>query len=252
MRVLVTNDDGIASPGLHALAAALVEGGWDILVAAPVRDCSGMGAALGPLHLSGRVDFTRAEIEGVDCEAVAVDGPPALCAFAACLGGFGPRPDIIVSGINAGANTGRAVLYSGTVGAALSGMNFNVPGIAVSQVVGTPTEWASAAAIAVSLVEPVLALPTNVVLSLNVPNLALASVKGPVSARLDPGGRVEASMVEHEDGVLELRMPESRGPAREGTDDALLAAGYATLTAIVGPHATAMDLDEICRQAMSA
>src|SRR4029077_17041832 len=99
MRVLVTNDDGIGSPGLHALVGAIAADGHDAVIAAPAADCSGFGAAIGPLHLSGQTSFGGADgLCGVD--AVAVDGPPALAVLAGCLGGFGPRPGVVVSGIN--------------------------------------------------------------------------------------------------------------------------------------------------------
>ena len=109
----MTNDDGIDAPGIHAVANALAGAGYEVVVIAPAHDCSGFGAALGPLHVTGKIDFERESLDGID--AFRVDGPPALCVFAACLGGFGDRPELVVSGINAGANTGRAILHSGTL-----------------------------------------------------------------------------------------------------------------------------------------
>ncbi|HEX6236859.1 MAG TPA: 5'/3'-nucleotidase SurE [Acidimicrobiales bacterium] len=133
MRVLVTNDDGVESPGLHELAQSLAACGHDLVVAAPDRDMSGSSAAIGQVHIDEHIDAEPAELPGLDgVPAYAVDGPPGLCVFAARLGGFGPPPDLIVSGINPGANTGRAVLHSGTVGAALTAASFGCRGIAVS------------------------------------------------------------------------------------------------------------------------
>lgn len=241
MRVLVTNDDGISSPGLHHLAVALERSGHDVVIAAPARDYSGFGAAIGPLHLTGKVDFERMHFEEVAHPAFSVDGPPALCVLAAMMGGFGPRPDLVVSGINAGANTGRAVLHSGTVGAALTGLNFGVPGLAVSQVASDHPEWASAAALAVAVAQRTADLRPPMVLNLNVPNVALSDIGGVVVASLDPGGTVQAAMVERESGVLGFHMPERTSP-RDGTDTAELAAGRATITALVGPHALGVDL----------
>ena len=251
MRVLVTNDDGIASPGLHALARALVDSGVEVLVAAPSKDHSGMGAALGPLHMTGRVDFARVQIEGVDCEAVSVEGPPALCVLAACLGCFGDKPDVVVSGINAGANTGRAVLHSGTVGAALTGLNFGLPGLAVSQVTGDPHIWESAATLAASLVAGVAAVRPLAVVNLNVPNRPLVEIRGPVEAQLDRGGTVRATMIERAEGELEVRWPEGRLP-RAGSDNALLAEGFATLTALAGPQAADIDVARVLGRRISA
>ncbi len=133
MKVLVTNDDGVGSPGLHALARALVDAGHDVVVVAPDRDYSGSGAAIGHLHADDHIDAAPVELPGLaGVRAYAVDGPPGLCVLAARLGGFGDPPDIVVSGINPGCNTGRAVLHSGTVGAALTAANFGVRGLAVS------------------------------------------------------------------------------------------------------------------------
>jgi 5'-nucleotidase len=133
MKVLVTNDDGIDAPGLHALAQALVADGRDVVVVAPARDMSGSGAAIGQVHLDQSIDARRVELPGLGgVPAYAVDGAPGLCVLAARLGGFGDPPDVVMSGINPGCNTGRAVLHSGTVGAALTAANFGVRGLAVS------------------------------------------------------------------------------------------------------------------------
>ena len=133
MRVLVTNDDGVGSPGLHALARVLVDGGHDVIVVAPDREMSGSAAAIGQVHVEEGIDAERVELPRLDgVPAYAVAGPPGLCVLTARLGGFGDPPDLIVSGINPGCNTGRAVLHSGTVGAALTGANFGCRGLAVS------------------------------------------------------------------------------------------------------------------------
>jgi len=84
------------------------------------------------------------------------------------------------------------------------------------------------------------------VLNLNVPNVALSDIGGVVVASLDPGGTVQAAMVERESGVLEFHMPERSSP-RDGTDTAELAAGRATITAVVGPHALGVDLASLRR-----
>lgn len=132
-RILVTNDDGVESAGLHALVRALVDDGRDVMVVAPARDMSGSGAAIGRIHLDESIDAQQVELPGLaGVPAYAVDGPPGLCVLAARLGGFGHRPELVVSGINPGCNTGRAVLHSGTVGGALTAANFGGRGLAVS------------------------------------------------------------------------------------------------------------------------
>ncbi|MGB1824237.1 MAG: 5'/3'-nucleotidase SurE, partial [Ilumatobacteraceae bacterium] len=114
MRILVTNDDGISSVGLHRLARAMTAHG-DVVVVAPDREFSGAGAAVGAIHLM-QPEVHRATVDGID-ESWAVSGPPALCVFFARLGAFGGPFDLVVSGINPGANVGRSVYHSGTVGA---------------------------------------------------------------------------------------------------------------------------------------
>ena len=115
MRILLTNDDGIDSVGLHVLARAMRPFG-EVVIAAPDREFSGAGAALGALHLI-QPEVHRAHVDGID-EAWAVTGPPALCVMFSRLGAFGAPFDLVVSGINPGANVGRSVYHSGTVGAA--------------------------------------------------------------------------------------------------------------------------------------
>ena len=116
-RILVTNDDGIASTGLHVLARTMRQHG-DVVVVAPEVEHSGAGAGVGPLHLI-KPQARQTTIDGVE-EAWCVNGSPALCTMFARFGVFGPI-DLVVSGINPGANVGRAVYHSGTVGAALDG-----------------------------------------------------------------------------------------------------------------------------------
>src|SRR3954449_721262 len=132
MRILVTNDDGVDCVGIHVLARRLGALG-DVVVAAPDREYSGAGAALGTLHLI-RPEVRRVTIDGVP-EAWSVTGPPALCVMFARLGVFGAPFDLVVSGINPGANSGRAIYHSGTVGAALTARNGGVSGVAISQAV---------------------------------------------------------------------------------------------------------------------
>jgi 5'-nucleotidase len=233
MRILLTNDDGIDAPGLHSLARAVKTCGHDVVIVAPARDYSGFGAALGPLHLTGQVLFEDRKIEDLlHVEAYAVDGPPALCAFSAALGGFGDKPDLLVSGINAGQNQGRAVLFSGTVGAALAACQFGVPAMAVS-LQHRPDDqwyWDTAAVCAASLVQSVYDIGPVAVLNVNVPNVRPYDVRGMRAAKLALGGTVQGTMVEKEPGALELNF--ERTEPIEGTDVALLREGYVTLSLI--------------------
>ena len=223
MRILVTNDDGIDSIGLHVLARAMRSFG-EVVIAAPDQEYSGAGAAIGALHII-QPEVQRRHIEGIDT-AWAVTGPPALCVFFARLGVYGPPFDLVVSGINPGANVGRAVYHSGTVGAAITARNGGISGIAISQAVtGFGVEgqgwddalkgqmWDSAATVAQSVVEGWIAdRPKEaVVINVNVPNCAVSEMKG--WRRTDIGHVVTRAMAgaelepkEGHDGAFYVRM----------------------------------------------
>ena len=234
MRVLVTNDDGIEAPGILPLARAVVAAGYDVVVAAPLVDMSGSGAAIGRVHGDETIDVKPVELaglEGVPC--IGVDGPPALAVMAGRLGGFGEPPELVVSGINPGPNTGRAVLHSGTVGAALTGANFGVSGLAVSIGVGEEYHWETAAALAVSVLDWLTDQPPTTVVNLNVPNVPHDQVLGVRLATLAPFGTVRAALVESE-GSLQMELSEHGMVLPPESDTALVLAGYAAVTSLVG------------------
>ena len=189
MRILVTNDDGVDSEGLHVLARSMQAHG-EVFVVAPDSEYSGAGAAIGPLHLT-EPEVRAVEIDGIDT-AWSVSGPPALCVMFARLGAFGDV-DFVVSGINPGANVGRSVYHSGTVGAALTARHTNIPSLAVSQhVSGFGTEgqtwgelivgqkWHVAAEVASAIVEGLFAddIGDSPVINVNVPHLELDQIRG--------------------------------------------------------------------------
>ena len=236
-RVLVTNDDGVHAAGILALATALARAGHDVTVAAPLDDRSGSGAALGPGHASGlRVE--RLDLAGLDGVPVhGLDGPPGMCVMAAHLGAFGERPEIIASGINLGGNTGRSILFSGTVGAALAAANFGLRGVAVSQSLGDPWRIETGAAYGVAAVEWALGHQTGSVLNVNVPNLAIEDVKGVRSGRLAPFGVVRTVLEGEVDGHLLLTLRETEEELDPDTDTSLVNAGYVSVNALVGPRA---------------
>ena len=214
VRILLTNDDGIDSVGLHILARAMKPFG-EVVIAAPDREFSGAGAALGALHLI-QPEVHKAHVDGID-EAWAITGPPALCVMFARLGAFGAPFDLVVSGINPGVNVGRSVYHSGTVGAALSGRNGLISGVAVSQAVtGFGVEgqgwdemlvgqkWESAAEVAATFVEGLVsAMPAQpVVVNINVPNKDVAEMKGWRVARVghEPPRRMSTAVLEPKEG----------------------------------------------------
>ena len=157
MRILVTNDDGVDSPGIHALAAALVADGHDVFVVAPTDDRSGAGASIGRMIGGGPPPVERRVWDELpDLPVHAIDAPPAMAVFATCLGAFGDLPDLIASGINPGANTGHLVLHSGTVGATLTGAGLRHPRASRCRSTGASSSeyhWDAAARIAASAVE---------------------------------------------------------------------------------------------------
>ncbi len=235
MRILITNDDGYQSGGIGVLAAAVAAAGHDVVVVAPDRDQSGCGAGIGQWHMDEHIDVQDVELQDAPgVRAVAVRGTPALAVFAANLGAFGLRPELVVSGINPGLNTGRATLHSGTVGAALTAANLGLSGLAVSQDYGDPMRWATAADLAVDAIGWLAEAPDRTVLNLNVPNTDPAAVKGIRWATLAPFGSVRAAIADSEDGRLQMEFREVEEELPTDSDTALVFAGYAAVSSLVG------------------
>lgn len=247
LRALITNDDGIDSPGLHALAAAAKAAGLEVIVAAPAEQASGASAALSAVRKDGRTVVERRELPGLDgIEAWAVHAQPGHIVAAALNGWLDPRPDLVLSGINHGGNVGRAVLHSGTVGAALTAKINDTKGLAVSLDVALhPTgerHWDSAAALVGPVLELLLDAPEGTALSLNVPDRPAAELRPLRHAKLARGGEVQMRVDEVRDGDLHLGEVEVSDEPEEGTDGALLVAGHPTLTALQSVAADDGDL----------
>jgi 5'-nucleotidase len=148
MRILLTNDDGIRSPGVLLLAAALREAGHRVFVVAPDSNRSGISHAIS--FINGPCKLTELEKDTWACE-----GTPADCIVVSLLGGIpelcletGPQtppdaapPDLVISGINRGANLGTDILYSGTASAARQGALCGIPSLALSLVEGAAWNW---------------------------------------------------------------------------------------------------------------
>ena len=248
-RILVTNDDGITSAGLVALAHEARRLG-DVVVVAPDREFSGASAALGPLHLI-HPEVHETTVEGVG-EAWAVSGPPALCVYFARLGAFGGGAfDLVLSGINPGANVGRSVQHSGTVGAAITAVSGGMNAVAVSQAVaGSSVEgqgagdqligqrWHTAAQVGVAVAEAVLAAPPSpaVALNVNVPNRDLGELEGWARTTLAPApsrgvGKAALHPVEGAPGSYTVEM--QWGDAEElpaGSDGGAVARGLVSVS----------------------
>lgn len=252
-RALITNDDGIDSPGLHALAAAALEAGLDVIVAAPAEQASGASAALSAVRRDGNTIVEQREIPGLDVEAWAVHAQPAHIVAAGLNGWFDPRPDLVLSGINHGANVGRAVLHSGTVGAALTAKLSDTRALAVSLAVALhPTgerHWTTAAGLVAPALELLFDAPDGTVLSLNVPDRPAAEVGALRHARLARGGAVQTRVEEVRDGGVRLTEVEVSDEPEEDTDSALLGAGHPTLTELRSVEA---DEGELVRKWLAA
>ena len=129
-QILLTNDDGIQSPGLWAAAEALSELGY-VTVAAPREQSSGAGRSL-PVIFDGRIEPSILNVNGQDWTVYAIGGTPTAAVMHAVLEILPEKPDLVVSGINYGENPGTDITMSGTVGAAIEGASLGIPSMAVS------------------------------------------------------------------------------------------------------------------------
>lgn len=249
-RVLLTNDDGIDAPGLTALAEAIVAGGHDLFIVAPQIDMSGTGASMGSLSGDEPITYEERTLKGLESvPAFALAGTPAGCAILAIKGAFGAPADIVVSGINPGTNAGRAILHSGTVGAALCAPQWGARGLAVSVGRVPPggsfedmgeAEYGLAAELGVEVLELMLAdEDLGPTISLNVPAVSAAELKGIRAAAPAPYGQFTTGIAEARDGVIHTEYRPVAETIPAGTDAALLNDGYATLT--VMHHVNVLD-----------
>ena len=244
MRLLLTNDDGAASPGIHAIAVALADQGHDIVVAAPTGERSGWSAGVGTLNDGVEIDVEEYPIPGRDdIAAWAIDGPPAFCVLAGMLGKFGTQPDLVVSGINDGTNCGRGVLHSGTVGAAMIAQNFGLSGLAISQHDdGTPMEWSTGATVAAATVNWLESAPRKTLLNVNVPNRPVSELQGARWARLAALGSTTTSLLGDVPGKMTVRVEPRDVDLQPGTDTALVADGFVAISGLVGFRAASDEL----------
>ena len=213
MKILVSNDDGYLATGINTLTDAL-ERVADVTVVAPDRNRS---AASNSLTLSRPL-----RVSSYGEKRYKVDGTPSDCVHLAVTGLLDEQPDLVVSGINHGANLGDDTIYSGTVAAAMEGRFLGLPTIAVSLVgktlVGAKlTHFETAARVAVELVEKLerASLASDTVLNVNVPDLPYAELQGIRATRLGFRHKQETT--------LEDTDPYGRpiywvGPAGEGQD----------------------------------
>ena len=211
-QILVTNDDGVLAPGLLALAQEMRKFG-NVTIMAPDRNWSG-GGHVKTLDRALRVREFRLE-DG--SQAFASDGAPSDCVALATLGYFKEKFDLVVSGINVGANLGHDVTYSGTVTAAMEAVIAGVPGVAVSLEIPEgligPIDFSPSAHAAGIAVQNVIehGLPPETLLNVNIPFLKLDELKGFRITR--QGLRVYHSRLDEErDALLTIKRGERAWP----------------------------------------
>jgi len=232
--ILVTNDDGVLAPGLLALAQEMRKLG-KVSILAPDRNWSGAGH----VKTLDRPLRVRQVLLADGSQAFASDGAPSDCASLAALGYFKEPVDLVVSGINMGANLGHDVTYSGTVTAAMEAVIGGVPGMAVSlnspEDIQGALDYSTAAAVALRVAGRLIqqGLPAGVFLNVNVPYLKENELKGyqvtrqgsrlyrdALDARIDPRGKPYYWI----GGEFPL------GVEEEGTDYGAIRAGYVSIT----------------------
>jgi 5'-nucleotidase len=245
--LLVTNDDGIESAGLWAVAAGLTAVG-DVVICAPDADYSGAGSAVrredginGPVNVEAvnpawwleRYGLGGRPLGAGSLKAYALAAPPAACAWLGMEALLGRRPDLVVSGINKGPNLGSDTVISGTVGAVRLAQSLGLTGLAVSTTYEEP-DWEPAAAAAVAIAKVLVQRPLLEPLALNL-NVPSAGSNGPVAVtRLSNFSWLAFSLFackrsgEAMTIMQELEPPVFKGAP--GTDAGAWADGVASLT----------------------
>lgn len=225
-RILLSNDDGYFAPGIEALASALADLA-EITVVAPERDRSGASNSLTldrPLHL-------RRAPNGF----YFVNGTPTDCVHLAVTGMLEHQPDMVVSGINLGANMGDDTIYSGTVAAATEGYLLGVPAIAVSLSSRAGTHFATAARVAREMVQRFLRRDFGepVLLNINVPDVPWNEIRGIQVTRLGRRHKAEPVVKQlspRNETVYWVGAAGAAADAGEGTDFHAVANGYVSVT----------------------
>ncbi len=233
MNILVTNDDGIDSQGLWALAGAMARVG-QVLVVAPDKQQSGVSASIS-LHSDMSIVEKPSSIPGV--RAYAIGGTPSDCAFLGIRRLSQEHIDLVVSGINLGPNVGRDIPYSGTVMATLQGYFRKIPSVAVSLFYQTREEELNFS-VAARFIETLALnikdgkMKTEAILNVNVPNISKEQIKGIVTTRAASTGYVKLSKIP---GTYTIDYPfklddSSVKQLEEGTDVWAIHSGFISIT----------------------
>ncbi|MCA1790489.1 MAG: 5'/3'-nucleotidase SurE [Thioalkalivibrio sp.] len=228
MRILVSNDDGIHAPGIQCLARHLRTVA-DVRVVAPDRDRSGASNSLTLVH-----PLRAQELENGD---MGVDGTPTDCVHLAITGLLDREPDLVISGINAGANMGDDVLYSGTVAAAMEGRFLGLPAIAVSLVGPRMQHYDAAARVVLNLLDRLhrVPLPAATILNVNVPDLPFDEIRGVQATRLGHRHKSEPVVKTNDPRGRPIYWVGPSGPEQDagpGTDFFAVREGFVSVTPI--------------------
>jgi 5'-nucleotidase len=226
MKILVSNDDGYRAPGVAALARAMAQLG-EVTVVAPERNRSGASNSLTLEH--------PLRVQLGDNGYSYVDGTPTDCVHLAITGLLEQEPDLVVSGINAGANLGDDVLYSGTVAAAIEGRFLGLPAVAVSLLGAEPRHYATAAEVAKRVVMRLQSqpLPADTILNVNVPDLPWDALAGFEATRLGHRHKAEPVIKSRDPRGRAIYWVGAAGPeedAGSGTDFYAVGRGYVSIT----------------------
>lgn len=242
MRVLVTNDDGVHRVGLRIVTAALRDAGHDVRVVAPTTERSGSSASLGVIRESSGFSLEPVDLPGLtEVPAHAVDGPPALAVHAVCSGALEWLPDLVVAGVNPGLNTGRMVLHSGTVGAALTAVGHDIAGLAVSTTDDQPAHHRTSSVLTTWLVAILEEEQRPLAVSLNVPAAPDVHELSDIVPTVPSRRALVSIAVTRRRGLLEVRRAAGEPPFDDGTDAHALAAGSASLSVLGAPWQQTQD-----------
>ena len=251
MRILVTNDDGIHAPGLWALVQELRQIA-DILVVAPEQDQTGAGTAVSLIQ-PVRLTKVKPTIPGI--ETYATKGTPADSVLLALGLVARDKVDLVISGINRGANLGYDILISGTVGAALQGYFHGLPAIAISVMYRTEARFDVAAKLGTLLAQRVFdqALPEGLLLNINLPSLPIEEINGIEVTRLGKRGFKENIKWEHADrakrGYYRIVRDRPQESEEQGTDVWAVRKGMISITPLHGnlTGLSSPSLKELCQ-----
>jgi 5'-nucleotidase len=226
VHILVSNDDGYRAPGIAVLADALSVD-YEVSIVAPERNCSG---ASNSLTLERGLRACQYKDN-----AYYVDGTPTDTVHLALTGLLAKEPDMVISGINAGANMGDDVLYSGTVAAAMEGRHLGFPAIAVSLDSFTPTHFDTAAIAVGQLLKELsrTSFASNTILNINVPDIPWYEIKGFKATRLGNRHKSEGVIIQQDprgEPMYWVGPPGEAQDAGEGTDFHAVAEKYVSVT----------------------